>query len=113
MLLDNVYYTVVNENDIWVRGSLSSTNNDIAQRYTFETASTTNKQFNFAGAYMFASTTPNIISEYRKGYFLNSDGDDATPVNTKNAGYVGANHGLVVSQVTSNNHDKTIEDIGS
>ncbi len=105
----DVYY-IVNSNNTWVRGSISS-NKDIAQKYsTF--GLTNNNNFNFSSTYLINSSTPNTITDYMAGTFLASAGDDATPINTANVGYFTANHGLNSPVITATT-DKTSSDIGS
>lgn len=106
----DIYY-IVNGNNTWVRGAISS-NKDIAQQYvTF--GPTNNNNFNFGNTYIINSSAPNTITDYTAGTSLANGGDDATPINTANVGYIMSDHGLVVPVVTSTGHDKTSADIGS
>jgi len=107
---DSVYY-IVGANSTWVRGAISS-NKDIAQNYvTF--GATNNQTFNFGTAYIISSSTPNSTTKYTAGTSIATSGDDATPINTLNAGYFMSGHGLNSPVVTSVGHDKTSDDIGS
>jgi len=105
----DVYY-IINGNNTYVRGAISS-NKDIAQQYvTF--GPTNNNNFNFGNTYIINSSTPNTISDYTAGTSLGSGGDDATPVNTVNAGYFMSDHGLNSPVITATT-DKTSSDVGS
>ncbi len=105
----SIYY-IVDEYNIWARGSISETK-DVASQYIFNT--TGNSEIDFGNSYILSSSTENTVAAYTSGTFFASGGDDTTPIKTGNAGYLAAGHGLVVPTITSSGHNKTSEDIGS
>jgi hypothetical protein len=104
-----VYY-IVSGASVWVRGSISA-NKDIAQRYFLTTAN--NREVDFAGTYLIAGTTPNLVASYQSGTVVGDGSDDSTPIYTNNVGHIMEGHGLEVPVVTSVGHNKTSADLGS
>lgn len=107
---DSIYY-ILDGNDTWVRGSISD-NEDMAQKYILRDIN--NHELTFGEAYALPKETLDTVNAYQSGALWAFDStDDVTPIYTNNVGYVGSEHGFVAPVVTSAEHDKSSEDIGS
>ena len=74
-----------------------------------------NKPFNFYRTYLISNTNSNstIPDLLQNSTIIHNCSDDSCPMNF-NGTYIGANHGCSdMKVVTSTNHDKTAEDVGS